>query len=308
MEEDTALEYKRHIEDTVRQQELCSLRHVRLEPSLTQVHLPAPLHIISDSRTAIDGLTSRLQHREDRGYIGTADRIWYQATASWLRERGALATLQWVKGHSDSSETSKRTGSLVPVHTSPTPTSSPRASTPGSISLISNLPTDRLLWKAARHSDFTFPVRIFLWKAVHGAHRVGDWWLRVPTYEHRGQCRTCGVTETMEHILTECSAPGQCEVWHLTRNLWERSGREWLPLTFGTVIACGMALLTSAEGNPLPGPSRLYRILVSEAAHLIWAQRRRRVIEHDDDPAHHPTRREIHGRWRRAINSQLAVD
>ena len=112
----------------------------------------------------------------------------------------------------------------------------------------------------------------------------------------------------MAHILTECSAPGQQDVWELVRFLWERRGSTWTPVTYGTILACGNADFTTPNQQPLPGPSRLFRILISEAAHLIWALRCRRVIEHEDDPSKHPTRREITGRWRKVINNRLSID
>jgi hypothetical protein len=39
--------------------------------------------------------------------------------------------------------------------------------------------------------------------------KVGDIWYHIDTHEIRGQCHSCGVPETLEHIALECDASGQ---------------------------------------------------------------------------------------------------
>lgn len=60
----------------------------------------ARLHIISDSLYVIEGLTKYLPHWEDKGWIGIANKEFFQATAYQLRKRTAKTTFSWVKGHS----------------------------------------------------------------------------------------------------------------------------------------------------------------------------------------------------------------
>ncbi|KAJ7728526.1 hypothetical protein B0H16DRAFT_1241223, partial [Mycena metata] len=48
----------------------------------------------------------------------------------------------------------------------------------------------------------------------------------------------------------------------------------------------------------------LFRILISESAHLIWRLRNERVIQ-EKDPA---SQNEIHNRWLRAMNLRLKFD
>ncbi|KAI0043866.1 ribonuclease H-like protein [Auriscalpium vulgare] len=59
----------------------------------------APVHIISDSRYAIDGLTTHLQSWEDAGWIDVANAPLFATAAYLLRRRSAATTFQWVKGH-----------------------------------------------------------------------------------------------------------------------------------------------------------------------------------------------------------------
>ena len=52
------------------------------------------------------------------------------------------------------------------------------------------------------------------------------------------------------------------------------------------------------------GTTRLFRILVSESAHLIWRIRNERVIR-GKNPA---SLREIHNQWCKSINNRLGID
>ena len=82
------------------------------------------------------------------------------------------------------------------------------------------------------------------------------------------------VEELMEHILTECRATGQAEIWKLAEELWSLCGLLWTTPRFGTILGCGLAVYQSEEGNwKLTGTNCLYAIIVSESAHLIWRLR-----------------------------------
>jgi len=62
---------------------------------------------------------------------------------------------------------------------------------------------------------------------MHNSYKVGRYWERIPNYGERGHCRECDTTETMEHILTECRASGQTEIWALTKELCEKKSIPW---------------------------------------------------------------------------------
>ncbi|KAJ7615593.1 hypothetical protein DFH06DRAFT_1013295, partial [Mycena polygramma] len=61
----------------------------------------------------------------------------------------------------------------------------------------------------------------------------------------------------------------------------------------------------SDDGKVKAGDARLYRILVSESAHLIWKLRCERVIHREGE---HATETEIHNRWVAAMNNRLQLD
>ncbi|KAK6972175.1 hypothetical protein R3P38DRAFT_2812565 [Favolaschia claudopus] len=105
----------------------------------------------------------------------------------------------------------------------------------------------------------------------------------------------------MEHILTKCDAPGQQleAVWNLASELWKlKTGADLPPPTLGQIMACAAIKRKDA------GTTRLFRILVSESAHLIWRLRNEHVIN-AKDPA---SNREITNRWCKTINNRLGMD
>lgn len=139
---------------------------------------------------------------------------------------------------------------------------------------------------------------------MHDGYKVGPYWNKIPGFEIRAPCTICGTDETMEHILTECSAPGQSQIWNLASTLWEGKKTDWTPPSFANVLACGLTQIKDEKGMTLRGESRLYRIIVSESAYLIWKLRNERVI--NDRAPTAPA--EIQNRWIATINHCLSQD
>jgi ribonuclease HI len=102
----------------------------------------------------------------------------------------------------------------------------------------------------------------------------------------------------MEHILTECREPGQKEVWDLATQMWQKKTGQNMKPTFGQILAGGATKFKD------PGEKRLYKILITESAHLIWKLRNERVIG-VDGPA--PLTK-ITNRWLKTVNNRLAID
>ena len=84
--------------------------------------------------------------------------------------------------------------------------------------LSGNSPTNATIWHSIWNKDITRTIRFF-WTILHKTHKCGDYWFNIPTFEHHAMCHFCGTTDSMEHILTECEAPGQYEVWALAKIL-----------------------------------------------------------------------------------------
>ncbi|KAI0656077.1 ribonuclease H-like protein, partial [Cubamyces menziesii] len=58
------------------------------------------LHIVSDSKYVVNGLTKWLSAWEEAGWIGVQNREVIRSAVAHLRSRSAPTTIKWVKGHS----------------------------------------------------------------------------------------------------------------------------------------------------------------------------------------------------------------
>lgn len=170
-------------------------------------------------------------------------------------------------------------------------------------------PVDATLWKALRHPDISRNIREFLWMVMHNAYRLGNWWLQIPDCEDRALCKHCHVPETMDHILLECTIPGRDLIWSLTKRIWQKKKADW-PDDFnvGHILGAALCRLPDRAGKKRPGSARLFRILVTESAHLIWKIRCERVIQREGDPSKWHTANEVENRWYAAINGRLRFD
>ncbi|KAJ7055967.1 hypothetical protein C8F01DRAFT_1257787 [Mycena amicta] len=171
-----------------------------------------------------------------------------------------------------------------------------------------NIPTARLIWKGSRNRVFNRNIRYFMWMIMHNGYKLGKYWRNIPNCSEREKCPTCGVNveETMEHILTECPTTGQHEVWKLVSDIWRKRTGHALNITFGDILACGAIKKLRANGKTDAATTRLFRILISESAHLIWRLRLEHRIQRDGkDPA---TEAEVHNRWRRQISLRIELD
>ncbi|KAJ7718926.1 hypothetical protein B0H16DRAFT_1666610 [Mycena metata] len=166
-------------------------------------------------------------------------------------------------------------------------------------------PTTAQVWTSIRHRDLTRQVKNFLWKSLHSAHRIGNFWKHIPECEDRAICQHCDEPEDLEHILLKCRRPGQSQIWSLAKDLWLKKHPTWPDLSLGSLLGCGLASFSEDNGHPLPGSSRLYRILVSESMFMIWKIRNSCVITRNGEPL---PETEIHNKWLYAINQRLKFD
>ncbi|PBK88648.1 hypothetical protein ARMGADRAFT_1054899 [Armillaria gallica] len=151
-----------------------------------------------------------------------------------------------------------------------------------------NEPDDASIWRAMRHKDMTRQARGFMWKSIHGAFKLGDFWDKLgPEYAGRVICPKCGAQETMEHILLECQIMGQELIWKLTEELWTKKHNNSLVVT------------KDDKGKRRTSATRLYRIIVSEA---------RRIARGDDTPEKWHTEDEIRNVWLKTVNQRLMLD
>ncbi|KAI0326749.1 ribonuclease H-like protein [Cubamyces sp. BRFM 1775] len=166
------------------------------------------------------------------------------------------------------------------------------------------------LWRSLYHKDLRRTMRDFWWTALHGALRVGTFWEKIPTLEHRASCSHCGVTEDLEHIWLRCDVPAWDTLWKLVSALLTKRGIGLPRLTFGVLLAAPALYAHNAANVRMKGKgaTRLLRIALTETCHLIWKLRCERVIDRNGDPDHYHSMAEVCNRWFYAINKRLRLD
>ncbi|KAJ6564118.1 hypothetical protein B0H19DRAFT_942602 [Mycena capillaripes] len=165
--------------------------------------------------------------------------------------------------------------------------------------------SDEDIWTSARNRDILPRAAQFLWKSIHNAHRIGHYLSHIPECEDRETCSECETEESLEHTLIDCHSPGQEIVWKAAEIVWAGKQREWPTVSLGGVLGCGLADFRDEQGKRDGGAERLYRILMSEAAYLIWKIRNDRVINRNGEPA---TEAEIMNKWKYNIEHHIQVD
>jgi ribonuclease HI len=175
--------------------------------------------------------------------------------------------------------------------------------------------TDETIWQSVRKNTLRTRVKQFLYKSIHQAYMVGPAWRHLPGFEQRQRCALCDVEDSMEHILTECTAPERQIVWDLARRTWPHARQLWPENNLGIILGVGCLSLpknriapNQERQNTHPTPRekatlRLLQIILSEAAHLVWVLRCERVIQEKT-----LNEREIRKRWNRVINERLTTD
>jgi ribonuclease HI len=168
-------------------------------------------------------------------------------------------------------------------------------------------PTEEAIWTATKHKDFTRKTRDYLWKSTQHAYKIGEYWENIPEYEGRGICPLCNEREDMDHILTSCNARARSKAWELANDLWRRRSNTPLPTNLGDILGCGLATFKTTNGQD-SGKNRIYRIIMSETAYLIWKLRNERRIRDDDGQERQGIEAETESRWINALNKRLTID
>ncbi|KAF8209307.1 hypothetical protein K438DRAFT_1572011, partial [Mycena galopus ATCC 62051] len=140
----------------------------------------------------------------------------------------------------------------------------------------------------------------FLWRCLHGSLQIGKYWKHILGFEERELCPTCQVSESLEHILLQCTRPGQAEIWGLVEELWTKRGHTWQPPTLRAILGLGLASFTCVDGRKSAADNRLYKILMIESTHLIWKLCCEFVVGREgmDPPSDH----EVWNKWVFAMN------
>ncbi|KAI0720822.1 hypothetical protein C8T65DRAFT_567167 [Cerioporus squamosus] len=169
-------------------------------------------------------------------------------------------------------------------------------------------PSEGALWMGIWRLDADRPVRVFWWKMVHGAHRLGKYWNNVRGCTDRVSCKYCGALETMSHILCECSSPWRVALWTEAVGLLEKRGISVDHVSFGSILALGSLVLPRREAPAAAADVRLTRIVLAELTYLIWVLRCEWTIGREGEMSRLFSVHEVLNRWYWRINRCLRFD
>ncbi|KAJ7843032.1 hypothetical protein B0H13DRAFT_2413103 [Mycena leptocephala] len=272
-------------------------------------------------------MTKNLNKWEDRGWIGVANNTPLQALAAGLRSRTAETTFAIAKstpgsaGAADLARggTTKLEEDTVHLYIPPVQRlqGAKLLSMTQSMAYrgikemhkpVSRIKTDenvRTVQEAVKNEFSYHPKSPAIWKSIRHKDIVGKYWLNIPECEDRANCVHCGAVESLEHILLECPSPGQSEIWKLAEELWTKKHPNWPTVSMGSILGSGLARFEDTTGKLQPALARLYRILITESAHVIWKLRCDSVIGRGGTA---PSKNEVHNRWLKVINERLEID
>ncbi|KAJ7437887.1 hypothetical protein B0H11DRAFT_1753262 [Mycena galericulata] len=165
-------------------------------------------------------------------------------------------------------------------------------------------PMDNAIWSSIRSTNIHRLTRNFLCKCIHDIYHVGAFWERVPSLKILARCSAYHIPESMEHIMLECEAPGQQQVWRSTQTVWQLRYTAWPKLNWGLLLGCGLARFKSTKGTSIPAKHRIFTIIISTSMCLLWNLRNEWLFETHTCPSE----LEIHNHWVYAINAALKQD
>lgn len=90
--------------------------------------------------------------------------------------------------------------------------------------------------------------------------------------------------------------------------LWNKKYEGWHKPNLGEILGCASTKFRSPDGKIDKGKTRLYQILISEAAYLIWTLRCTRVIERDNERAKWAKKNQILNQLKYRLNLRLKMD
>ncbi|EJD35548.1 hypothetical protein AURDEDRAFT_75169 [Auricularia subglabra TFB-10046 SS5] len=169
-------------------------------------------------------------------------------------------------------------------------------------------PTDWQVWTGLRSRDLSRGARNFLWRAIHGAHKMGAYFSKMPQpWKAYEKCATCGCLETLFHVLFECPDTHSDRIWESAQELlWHRGICKSIDL--GTVLGCASVRLRGDHVYRDLAAERAFRIVVSETAFFLWKLRCEKRIQHAEEPAWGISDEDALARWTALLRNRISMD
>src|SRR5258708_1921852 len=109
------------------------------------------------------------------------------------------------------------------------------------------LEIDTMIWAGMKQCTLQTCTKQFVYKAMHGTQKVGEYWRHLGDSAPREFCSVCRTTESMEHILTRCQATPPRLIWTLAKDLWPHDQIPWPEISLGIILGSGTITLPPAE-------------------------------------------------------------
>ncbi|EJD34754.1 hypothetical protein AURDEDRAFT_75921 [Auricularia subglabra TFB-10046 SS5] len=167
-------------------------------------------------------------------------------------------------------------------------------------------PSTAQIWRDLQNPCLSRNVRVFLWKGIHGAHKVGKYFQNMPEpWKSKGICPTCDVIESMSHILFDCPDSRQELIWSLAQTFFRH---KFIDVDLNIDLIWGCASFRVPGAFCEAGTNRAFKIVVSESAFLAWKIRCEKRIGHKDDPNWKLSDDAVRKRWSDTIRRRVTQD
>lgn len=118
--------------------------------------------------------------------------------------------------------------------------------------------TEATIWLSTRSAPIRPKISQFLFKSLHGVYMIGNYWTHIPAIADRGLCTTCGVIESMDHILINCHSTPTQLIWQLAKDTWPHANIPWPEISIGTILGCGcLSVPPAANQNQIQSNAHL---------------------------------------------------
>ncbi|KIJ35263.1 hypothetical protein M422DRAFT_34678 [Sphaerobolus stellatus SS14] len=131
---------------------------------------------------------------------------------------------------------------------------------------------------------------------------MGSWWLYNQGSEGNVECDSI---ELMERMLAKFKFSGQKVIWRIEEKVWFQTGEPWPGTNLGTVLGSGLGTYMTEEGRPESAERRLFMILMTESAYLIWKIRCEWRIQHEGRADKKITDHEVRNRWIKQMSTKI---
>ena len=75
--------------------------------------------------------------------------------------------------------------------------------------------SDATIWNSLKSTAICLRIHQFLYKALYGTQKVGEYWKHISRHETHQTCTSCEVTELMKHSLIHCHESLPNTIWPL---------------------------------------------------------------------------------------------